>query len=181
LFLLINRVIPVRQVRKGKYSIRAATVADVPLILQFIRELAGYENLSHEVTATEELLRRHLFGPQPKAEVILAAEDGAWAGFAVFFHNFSTFVGKPGIYLEDLYVRPPFRGRGCGKALMVYLARLARQRDCARFEWWVLDWNKPSLDFYHSLGALPMADWTVHRLTGEALEALAARRLPDEI
>jgi len=90
-------------------------------------------------------------------------------------------VGKPGIYLEDLYVRPPFRGRGCGKALMVYLARLARQRDCARFEWWVLDWNKPSLDFYHSLGALPMADWTVHRLTGEALEALAARRLPDEI
>ncbi len=165
---------------KGKISIRAARPADVPLILQFIRELAAYEKLAHEVTATEKLLRRHLFGRRPTAEVILARLGREAAGFAVFFHNFSTFVGKPGIYLEDLYVRPRFRGRGCGKALMIYLARLARQRDCGRFEWWVLDWNKPSLDFYHSLGALPMADWTVHRLTGQALQALAARSLPGE-
>jgi len=164
----------------GTFFIRCATVADVPVIFQFVRELAAYEKLSHEVTATEELLRRNLFGPQPTAEVILVGEDEVAGGFAVFFHNFSTFLGKPGIYLEDLYVRPELRGRGWGKAMMVYLARLARQRDCGRFEWAVLDWNKPSLDFYQSIGARPMSDWTVQRMTGDALAALAAQKLPGE-
>jgi GNAT superfamily N-acetyltransferase len=166
---------------KEKFYIRSATAADVPVILRFVRELAAYEKLSHEVTATEELLRRHLFGERPMAEVILAVEDGVEAGFALFFHNFSTFVGKPGIYLEDVYVRPEFRGRGRGKAMMVYLARLARQRDCGRFEWAVLDWNKPSLDFYESIGARPMSDWTVQRMTGAALAALAEQKLPCEM
>jgi GNAT superfamily N-acetyltransferase len=163
-----------------KFQIRPATVADVPVILRFIRELAVYEKLLHEVTATEDLLRRQLFGERPMAEVILAVEDGMEAGLALFFHNFSTFVGKPGIYLEDLYVRPEFRGRGYGKAMMVYLARLARQRDCGRFEWTVLDWNKPSLDFYQSIGARPMSDWTLHRMMGEALANMAEQKLPGE-
>ena len=165
---------------KGNLQIRSATVADVSLILRFIRELAAYEKLSHEVTATEDLLRCHLFGERPMAEVILAVEDGVEAGFALFFHNFSTFVGKPGIYLEDVYVRPEFRGRGCGKAMMVHLARLARQRDCGRFEWAVLNWNKSSLDFYQSIGARPMSDWTLQRMTGEALADLAEQKLPGE-
>ena len=164
----------------GKFHIRSATAADVPVILRFIRELAEYEKLSHEVTATEELLRRHLFGERPMAEVILAVEDGVEAGFALFFHNFSTFVGKPGIYLEDVYVRPEFRGRGMGKAMMIYLARLARQRDCGRFEWSVLDWNKPSIDFYQSIGARHMSDWTMQRMTAEAIAALAEQKLPGE-
>lgn len=164
----------------GKIGIRSATAADAPVILQFIRELAAYEKLSHEVTATEDLLRRNLFAENSKAEVLLAGLDGVEAGFAVFFHNFSTFMGKPGIYLEDLYVRPELRGRGCGKAMMIHLARLAMKRDCGRFEWSVLDWNKPSLDFYHSIGAQPMSEWTVQRLTGHALAALAAQKLPDE-
>jgi GNAT superfamily N-acetyltransferase len=168
-------------IMKGKILVRAATAADVPLLLQFIRELAAYEKLSHEVTATEDLLRRNLFGESPTAEVILAGLDGVEAGFAVFFHNFSTFLGKPGIYLEDLYVTPEFRGQGCGKAMMIHLARLAAQRDCGRFEWSVLDWNKPSLDFYHSIGACPMSEWTVQRLTGEALHALAEQKLPGEL
>ncbi len=165
---------------KGQCQIRSATAADVPVILRFIRELAAYEKLSHEVTATEDLLRRHLFGERPVAEVILAVEDGVEVGFALFFHNFSTFVGKPGIYLEDVYVRPEFRGRGCGKAMMVYLARLARQQECGRFEWSVLDWNKPSIDFYHSIGARPMSEWTMQRMTGESLAVLAAQKLPGE-
>jgi GNAT superfamily N-acetyltransferase len=165
---------------KTTFYIRSATADDVPTILRFVRELADYEKLSHEVTATEELLRQHLFGERPMAEVILAGEDGVEAGFALFFHNFSTFLGKPGIYLEDLYVRPAFRGRGLGKAMMVYLARLARQRDCGRFEWAVLDWNKPSLDFYQSIGARPMSDWTLQRVTGGALAALAEEKLPGE-
>jgi GNAT superfamily N-acetyltransferase len=164
----------------GKLYIRSATAGDVPVILRFIRELAAYEKLSHELTATEDLLRRHLFGERPMAEVILAGEDGVEAGFALFFHNYSTFVGKPGIYLEDVYVRPEFRGRGLGKAMMIYLARLARQRDCGRFEWAVLDWNKPSLDFYQSIGARPMSDWTVQRMTGKELAALAEQKLPGE-
>ena len=109
-----------------------------------------------------------------------AFEDDACAGFAVFFHNFSTFLGKPGIYLEDLYVRPEFRGRGYGKALMIHLARLAKERDCGRFEWWVLDWNQPSIEFYRSIGAAAMSDWTVQRVTGEALDKLAAQKMPDE-
>lgn len=165
---------------KGKFYIRPATATDVPVILQFIRELAAYEKLSHEVTATEELLRRNLFGERPTAEVILAGENGAEAGFAIFFHNFSTFLGKPGIYLEDLYVRPAFRRRGLGKAIMIYLARLARERDCGRFEWAVLNWNKPSLDFYQSLGVRSMSDWTVQRMTGKALAALAEQNMQCE-
>lgn len=152
----------------------------MPLILRFIRELAAYERLSHEVTASEDLLRRNLFTGRKGAEVFLAYEAAEAVGFALFFHNFSTFVGKPGLYLEDLYIHPEYRGRGYGRAFMVYLARLAMRRDCGRFEWWVLDWNRPSLEFYWSLGAIPMSDWTVQRLSGEALAALAARRLPGE-
>jgi GNAT superfamily N-acetyltransferase len=165
---------------KEKIHIRPATMADVPVLLQFIRELAAYEKLSHEVTATEDLLRRNLFGERPMAEAILAGEDGVEAGFAIFFQNFSTFLGQPGIYLEDVYVRPEFRGRGWGKAMMVYVARLARQRQCGRFEWSVLDWNKPSLDFYQALGARPMTEWTVQRMTGDALAVLAEQKLPWE-
>ena len=164
---------------KNKFSIRSASPDDVPLILELIRELAAYEKLSHEVTATEELLQRHLFGQQRGAEAILACEQEEGVGFALFFQNFSTFLAKPGIYLEDLYVRPAFRGRGYGKALMIHLARLARERDCGRFEWAVLDWNKPSLDFYHSVGAVTMSDWTVMRMTGKALDSLAALPFPD--
>ena len=163
---------------KTDFRIRPATVADVPLILGFVRELAAYEKLSHEVTATEDLLRRNLFSERRGAEVLLVFEGTEAVGFALFFHNFSTFVGKPGLYLEDLYIRPEFRGRGYGKALMIHLARLAKDRDCGRFEWWVLDWNSPSLEFYRSLGATPMCDWTVQRLTGDALSALAAQPLP---
>jgi GNAT superfamily N-acetyltransferase len=165
---------------KPKFGIRIATPEDVPVILQFIRELAAYEKLAHEVTATEELLRRNLFSERRHAEALLAFEDDACAGFAVFFHNFSTFLGKPGLYLEDLYVRPEFRGRGYGKALMIHLARLAKERDCGRFEWWVLDWNQPSIEFYRSIGAVGMSDWTVQRVTGGALDKLASQKMPDE-
>ena len=154
--------------------IREATEEDVPLILSLIRELAEYERLSHEVVATEDTLRESLFGERRYAEVLIAEHDGTPAGFALFFHNFSTFLGKPGIYLEDLYVRPVFRGAGIGKKLLVHLARLAKRRDCGRLEWWVLDWNEPSIGFYKKLGAVPMDDWTVYRVTGEALEDLAS-------
>ena len=130
----------------------------MPVILGLIRELAAYEKLSHEVAATQELLRRNLFGERRGAEVLLAFEGAEAVGFALYFHNFSTFIGKPGLYLEDLYIRPEFRRRGYGKALMIHLARLARQRDCGRFEWWVLDWNHPALEFYRSLGAISMSD-----------------------
>jgi GNAT superfamily N-acetyltransferase len=163
-----------------KFSIRPATPEDVPLVLRFVKALADYEKLSHEVIATEDLLRRNLFTERKTAEVILASEGEEYVGFAVFFHNFSTFVGKPGIYLEDLFVRPEFRGRGYGKALMIYLARLAKERDCGRFEWWVLDWNTPSLEFYRSLRAVPMNEWTVQRMAGEALDSLAEQKLPGE-
>lgn len=159
-------------------AIAPATVADVPLILALIRELAAYEKLSPEVVATEEGLRATLFGEHPYAETLLAREDGESAGFALFFHNYSTFAGRPGIYLEDLYVRPEFRGRGIGRALLAHLAHLAVERGCARLEWAVLDWNEPSIGFYRSLGAVPMDDWTVFRLAGGALERLAARRPP---
>ncbi|MDP9439429.1 MAG: GNAT family N-acetyltransferase [Actinomycetota bacterium] len=154
--------------------IREATKEDVPLILSLIRELAEYEKLSHEVVATEEGLRERLFGERRYAEVLVAEQDGTPAGFAFFFHNFSTFLGKPGIYLEDLYVRPAFRGAGIGKELLVHLARLAKRRDCGRLEWWVLDWNEPSIGFYKRLGAVPMDDWTVYRLSGSVLEDLAS-------
>jgi len=154
-------------------EVRGATREDVSLVLALIRELAEYEKLSHEVVATEDSLLEWLFGDRPVAEVLLAEHGREAAGFALFFHNFSTFLGKPGIYLEDLYVRPPFRRSGIGKSMLTHLARLARERGCGRLEWSVLDWNEPSIKFYESVGAVAMYDWTVHRLTGEALERLA--------
>jgi GNAT superfamily N-acetyltransferase len=157
-------------------EIRVATEDDVPLVLSLIKELAEYERLSHEVVATEEMLRDSLFGERRVAEVILGYLRDDAAGFALFFHNFSTFLGKPGIYLEDLYVKPEFRGAGVGRALLVYLAKLARERGCGRLEWWVLDWNEPAIRFYKALGAVPMEDWTVYRVMGEALDELAAER-----
>jgi GNAT superfamily N-acetyltransferase len=163
----------------GGVRVRSATERDVPLILDLIRELAEYERLSHEVLATEDGLRGSLFGERPAAEVLIGELEGQPVAFALFFHNFSTFLGRPGIYLEDLYVRPPFRGRGLGKALMVHLAGLATRRGCGRLEWSVLDWNEPSIRFYESLGAVAMADWTVHRVTGEALDTLA-REVPQK-
>lgn len=157
-----------------RFEVRGATEEDVPLILALIRELAEYERLSHEVVATEESLRGWLFGERPVAEILVAEQGGEAAAFALFFHNFSTFLGKPGIYLEDLYVRPRFRRSGIGKAMLESLARLAQERDCGRLEWSVLDWNEPSIRFYESLGAVAMDDWTVHRVSGRALERLAA-------
>lgn len=154
--------------------IREATDGDVPLILSLIRKLAEYEKLAHEVVATEDGLREGLFGERRYAEVLIAEHDGAPAGFALFFHNFSTFLGKPGIYLEDLYVNPAFRGAGIGKKLLVHLASLAKRRGCGRLEWWVLDWNEPAIGFYRSIGAEPMDDWTVYRVSGSALEDLAS-------
>ena len=151
---------------------RFATEEDTSLILFFIKELAAYEKMANEVVATEELLHHWIF-EQKKAEVIFALEDGKEVGFALFFHNFSTFLGRAGIYLEDLYVRPEFRGRGYGKGLICQLARIAVERGCGRLEWWCLDWNQPSIDFYLSLGAEPMRDWTVYRIAGETLHHLA--------
>lgn len=155
------------------FEIRSATEEDVPVILAFIRKLAEYEKLAHEVAATESGLRATLFGPRPFAEVIIGYWQGQPAGFALFFHNYSTFLGKPGIYLEDLYVDIEHRGRGCGKALLTHLAKLAVARDCGRLEWAVLDWNEPAIRFYRSLGAVPMDEWTVYRVTGAALNKLA--------
>ena len=156
-----------------KIWLRVATERDVPLILSFIRELAEYERLSHEVVATEEVLRASLFGERPAAEVMIGDYGGEPAGFALFFHNFSTFLGRPGIHLEDLYVTPGLRGRGVGRAMLAYLARLAKERGCGRLEWSVLDWNEPAIKLYKSIGAIPMDDWTTYRVTGEALEGLA--------
>ena len=156
-------------------EIRPGTEDDVPLILSLIRELAEYERLSHEVVATEEMLRDSLFGERRVAEMLLGYLDGEPAGFALFFHTFSTFLGRPGIYLEDLYVRPEFRGAGVGRALLVHIAGLARERGCGRLEWSVLDWNEPAIGFYKRLGASPVSGWTVYRVTGEALEELAGR------
>ena len=157
--------------------IRPATPADVTEIANLIRELAEYEKLAHEVTFAESELREHLFGKRPYAEVLIAEQDDTHAivGFAFFFHNFSTFCGKPGIYLEDLFVRPAHRGKGYGKALLAALARLAIDRNCARLEWAVLNWNTPSIEFYKSLGAKPQDEWTVYRLVDEPLEKLAKR------
>jgi GNAT superfamily N-acetyltransferase len=152
--------------------IRPATVDDVPVILAFIRELAEYERLSHDVVADEAQLRATLFGARPAAEV-LVAEDPEPVGFALFFTSYSTFLGKPGLYLEDLFVRPAARGRGHGLDLMAACARIAVERDYGRFEWSVLDWNEPALAFYRKLGAVPMAEWTVQRLVGDALVALS--------
>jgi len=154
--------------------IEPATPADVPMILQLIRELAEFERLLDEVTATEDQLREHLFGLQPKAEVIMGRlqSGGDVAGFALYFHNYSTFLAKPGIYLEDLYIRQQYRGRGYGEQLLRRLAGIAIERNCGRLEWSVLDWNQRAIDFYKSLGAAPMSEWTIHRVTGSALQKL---------
>jgi GNAT superfamily N-acetyltransferase len=156
-------------------AIRSAAPGDIDVIHGFILALADYERLSHEVRADKAVLARHLFGKHPMAEVLIAELDGAAVGFALFFHNFSTFEGRPGIYLEDLFVAPEARGHGTGKALLARLAQLVIERDCARLEWAVLDWNKPAIDFYGSLGAQPMDEWTVNRVDGEALVALAGQ------
>ena len=162
-------IVPHRGVR-----LRPAMRDDVPLVLAFIRELAEYEREPDAVLADEALLADNLFGATPGAEVVIADVDGDPAGFALFFHNFSTWLGRRGLYLEDLFVRPAFRGRGVGQVLMAYLAKLAVERGCGRFEWSVLDWNTPAIEFYRRLGATGMEEWTVQRVTGEALHALAA-------
>ncbi len=153
-------------------QITAATPQDTPTILTLIRELAEFERLLDQVTTTEEQLHDALF-LRRAAEVVLARKNGEVAGFALFFHNFSTFLGKPGVYLEDLYVRPKYRGAGCGAALLRHLARIAVERDCGRFEWSVLDWNQRAIDFYKGLGAEALDEWTMYRVTGEALRRLA--------
>ena len=154
--------------------IRPGTVHDVPLIHALVCELAQYERLSHQVSATEGALRNSLFGPRPYAETLVAEADGIAAGFALYFHNYSTFLARPGIYLEDLFVRPQFRQRGAGRALLVELARIAIERGCGRLEWSVLDWNEPAIRFYRSLGAQMMDEWRINRVTGDALATLAA-------
>ena len=153
--------------------IRFAVAADVGLILEFIRGLADYEKLAHEVVADEDGLSRSLFGAPPVAEVLIAELRGEPAGFALFFRSFSTFLGKPGIYLEDLFVKPEHRGQGIGRELLGCLARIAKQRDCGRLEWSVLDWNEPAIRFYRSLGARALEGWSVFRLTGDSLNGLA--------
>lgn len=157
---------------EDKPRFRAAVRADVPLILTFIRELADYEGMLDEVVADEATLEEWLFDRRA-AEVVFALEEGREVGFALFFHNFSTFLGRSGVYLEDLYVRPEYRGKGYGKALLKRLARIALERGCGRLEWWCLDWNRPSIDFYLSLGAEPMSAWTVYRISGSTLTRLA--------
>jgi GNAT superfamily N-acetyltransferase len=153
--------------------IRQATADDTPTIARLIRALAEYEHLSHEVILDERQMREHLFGARRYAEVLLAEEAGAVVGFALFFHNYSTFLGRPGIYLEDLFVEPAHRGKGHGKALLAALAKLAVERGCGRLEWAVLNWNEPALRFYRGLGAAPMDEWTVYRLTGDSLTTVA--------
>ena len=155
--------------------IRSATKEDVPIVAELIRGLARYEKLENEVVMTEDLLAAGLFGERPYAEVVLAVDEHRPVGFALFFHNFSTFLGRPGIYLEDLFVVPEERGSGVGRALLEHLARLAVDRGCGRLEWAVLDWNRDAIAFYERLGARPNSDWTVFRLTGEALTTLAGQ------
>jgi GNAT superfamily N-acetyltransferase len=159
--------------KRTNFEIRPARVADVPIILELIRDLATYERAPKEVTATEEQLRDVLFGKKPAAEVLLAFEDAEPVGFAVFFHNFSTWLGRAGVYLEDLFVKPEHRGKGYGRALLVDLAKIARDRGCGRMEWAVLDWNEPAIEFYKKLGAKPMDEWTVFRLTRDGIAQLA--------
>ena len=158
----------------ASFQIRTATKEDVPVILSFIKKLADYERLSHEVVATEAGLRETLFGRRRTAEVALGYLKREPVGFVLFFHNYSTFLGQPGIYIEDLFVDEAFRRRGFGRALLTYVARLAKERRCGRLEWSVLDWNEPAIKFYKKLGATPMNEWTVHRVTGENLRKLAA-------
>jgi GNAT superfamily N-acetyltransferase len=155
------------------FEIKPATIEDVPLILSFIKKLAVYERLEHEAVATEEILRETIFGERREAEVVIGYYQNKPVCFALFFHSFSTFLGRPGIYLEDLFVDEEQRGKGFGKALLVHLAQLAVERNCGRLEWAVLNWNEPAIRFYQSLGARPMDEWTVYRLTGETLTALA--------
>ncbi len=158
--------------------IRPAVRSDAALILALIKELAVYEKLEGDVVATEALLAETLFDPRATAEALIATDAGKPAGFALFFHNYSTFLARPGIYLEDLFVRPAFRGRGIGRALLAHIAHLARERQCGRLEWSVLDWNEPAIGFYRSLGAVPMDEWTTFRVTGDKLNALADLALP---
>src|SRR5437773_12210281 len=159
--------------RQNNFEIRPARVEDVPIILELIRDLATYERASHEVTATKEQLVDVLFGKRPAAEVLLAFKGQSPVGFAVFFHNFSTWLGRRGLYLEDLFVKPDKRGKGYGRALLVELAKIARDRGCGRMEWAVLDWNEPAIKFYRTLGAKPMDEWTVFRLTCDGMAKLA--------
>jgi GNAT superfamily N-acetyltransferase len=158
-----------------KLEIRTTTEADVPIILSLIRELAEYERAPNDVVATEEGLREVLFGARPAAEVLLALEDQTAVGFAVFFQNFSTWLGRAGLYLEDLFVRPEHRGKGYGRALLIQLAKVADERQCGRLEWAVLDWNEPAIQFYRKLGAKPMDEWTVFRLDKKGITALASK------
>ncbi len=158
--------------KAGSIKTRRATEADVPAVLGFIKALADYEKLSHAVAASEELLREHLFGPRPAAEVILAESDGMPVGFATYFQTFSTFVGRPGIWLEDILVLPEHRGRGVGQILLREVARVAFERNAGRLEWSVLDWNTPAIEFYRKVGAVAQDDWTTYRITGEALRRL---------
>ncbi|MEE8434133.1 MAG: GNAT family N-acetyltransferase [bacterium] len=155
------------------FKIRPAVEVDTPLILHFIRKLAEYEKKADQVRATEADLREMLFAERPMAEVIIGEQDGEAVGFALFFHNFSTFLGRPGLYLEDIFINPEQRGNSYGRAMMVHLARLARERNCARFEWSVLNWNEPAIGFYQKLGAVPKDEWDLYQITGEALERLA--------
>lgn len=157
----------------GGLTITIATEGDVAQILAFIKALAEYERLADSVVATEEGLRATLFGPRPYAECVIARWNGEPAGFALFFHNYSTFLGRPGVYLEDLFVKPELRGKGVGRSLLEYLAKVAVDRGCGRLEWSVLDWNEPSIKFYESLGAIAMEEWTIFRLTGGALTKVA--------
>ena len=159
--------------KPDSFEIRSATESDVPVILELIRALATYERAPNDVVATEKGLTEVLFGKKPAAEVLLAFENETAVGFAVFFHNFSTWLGRPGLYLEDLFVKPEHRGKGYGRALLIHLAKIARDRNCGRFEWAVLDWNEPAIQFYRKLGAKPMDEWTVFRLTRDGIAKLA--------
>jgi GNAT superfamily N-acetyltransferase len=162
----------------SNFSIRAATVVDVPIILELIRALATYERAPNEVTTTEDQLVDVLFGAKPVAEVLLAFENAIPVGFAVFFHNFSTWLGRPGLYLEDLFIRPEHRGKGYGRALLVDLAKIAHDRGCGRMEWAVLDWNEPAIEFYKKLGAKPLEEWKIFRLKRERIAQLAQSSRP---
>ena len=161
--------------QSADFEIRAARMEDVPVILQLIRDLATYERAPEEVTATEEQLVNVLFGERPAAEVLLAFEGDVPVGFAIYFYNFSTWLARPGLYLEDLFVKPEKRGKGCGRALLVELAKIARDRGCGRMEWAVLNWNEPAIKFYQALGAKPMNEWTVFRLTRDEIATLAGK------
>lgn len=157
------------------FQIKSATESDVPVILSFVKKLARYEQLLHEVVATEDLLRETLFGKRRTAEVAIGYLESKPVGFVLFFHNYSTFLGKPGLYIEDLFVDEDYRRRGYGRALLLHVARLAKERDCGRLEWSVLDWNQPAIDFYKKLGASPMSEWTVFRVAGKSLDELAGQ------